>query len=155
MTWLDFLTIALCVLIMVIEVKRGAACAIIDTVGIWIALKIATFSYEGISSAQFSRSAAYLTIFLVLVAVTVTISTLVQRQLNAELGPLDSTIACALGVLVGLFFSHIAFGFSQLHFGENYQAYAASAFRGQVYELHALKGFLNFMYRIGSTDVAR
>ena len=154
MTWLDFLTIALCVLIVVIEVKRGAVCAIIDTVGVWLALKIAAFSYEGISSAQFSDSAAYLTIFLVLVAATVTISTLLQRQLKSDLGPFDSTIACALGLLVGLFFSHIAFGFTHLHFGENYQAYAASALRGQVYELHAVKGFLNFMHRIGSSDVA-
>ena len=155
MTSLDFLTVALCVLIMVIEVKRGAICAIIDTIGIWIALKIATFAYPGISSPQFSPSAAYLTIFLVLVAVTVTISTLLQRQFGSDLGPLDSTIACVLGLLVGLFFSHIAFGFTHLHFGENCQAYAASAFRGQVYELHAIKGFLNFMHRIGTTDVAR
>ncbi len=154
MTWLDFLTIALCVLIMVIEVKRGAVCAIIDTVGVWIALKIATFSYQAIASPQFSYAAAYLTIFLVIVAVTATTSTLLQRQLKSDLGPFDSAIACALGLLIGLFFSHIAFGFIHLHFGETYPAFASSVFRGQVYELRALKGFLRFMHRIGSTDVA-
>ncbi len=154
MTWLDFLTIGLCLIMMVIEVKRGAVCAIIDTVGIWIGLKIAALSFQGMSSPQFSQSAAYLTIFLVFAAVTIVISSLVQRQLKSDLGPFDSTIAAVLGLFVGLCFSHVSFGFSALHFGVEYKAFADSAMRGQVYELHAIRGFLDFMSRIGSSDVA-
>jgi|LSQX01.1.fsa_nt_gb uncharacterized membrane protein required for colicin V production len=154
MTWLDFLTLALCLLIMVIEVKRGAICAIIDAVGIWTALKIAAVSYRGIASAQLSNAGAYLTVFLVLVALVVVVSTLLQRQWKSDIGPFDSTVAAALGIFSGLCFSHVAFAAVFLQHGPEYQAFVESVFRSQVYELQSLKGFLHFMGRIGETDVA-
>ena len=155
MTWLDFLTLALCLVIMVIEVKRGAICAIIDAVGIWTALKIAAVSYRGIVSPQMSNTAAYLTVFLVLTVVVVVVSTLLQRQWKSDIGRVDSSVAAALGIFSGLCFSHVAFGAAHLQYGPEYDAFVNSVFRSQVYELHALKGFLQFMGRLGETDVAR
>lgn len=158
MTWLDFLTLALCLVIMVIEVKRGAICAIIDAVGVWTALKIAAVSYRGVASPQLSHTAAYLLVFLVITICIVIVSTLLQRQWKSDIGPFDSTVAAALGLFVGLCFSHVAFGAAHLHYqpgAPGYEALASSAFRSQVYELHALKGFLNFMHGIGGTDIAQ
>jgi uncharacterized membrane protein required for colicin V production len=155
MTWLDFLTLALCLVIMVIEVKRGAICAIIDAIGIWTALKIAAVSYRGIASPQMSEVAAYLTVFLVITVAVIVVSTLLQRQWKSDIGPFDSTVAGAIGLFSGLCFAHVAFGAAFLHYGAEYEAFASSVFRSQVYELHALKGFLQFMGRLGETDVAR
>lgn len=149
MTWLDYVTIGLIVLFVVIEVKRGGICAIIDAVGIWAALKIAAVSYRGLASPTFSHTAAYLTVFLVLAAVTIVTSHLIQNQWKSDLGTFDSTIAAAFGVFVGLCFAHIAFGAGHLAYGLNSEVMANSFFRGQVYELHAAKGFLLFMSNLG------
>ena len=154
MTWLDGLTLAFIAIFVFVEVKRGAVCAIIDTVGVSIALKIATASYQGLASASFSLVAAYLTVFLVLAAAAIAFSTVLQMQLRSDLGPFDSTVAGCLGVFVGLCFAHIAFGASILHFGPAYKPLMESVFVGQVYRLEGLRGFLDFMGRIGTTDVA-
>jgi len=154
MTWLDFLTIGFCLVILVIEVKRGAICAIIDTVGCWIALKTAALTYQSFASASFSYAASYMTVFLVLVVITAVISSLVKMRNETDLGPFDSAIAAALGVLTGLFFGHVAFGAAVLHFGPEYKPFAEAVFRSQVYEIKGIKGFLDFMGRIGGTDVA-
>ncbi len=149
MTWLDYVTIGLIVLFIFIEVKRGAICAIIDTVGIWAALKIAAVSYRGLASPTFSQTAAYLTVFLVLAAVTIVISYLIHNQWKSDMGTFDSAIASAFGILVGLCFAHVAFGAGHLAYGLNGEVMANSLFRAQVYELHAAKGFLLFMSNIG------
>ncbi len=150
MTWLDYVTIGLIVIFMVIEVKRGAICAIIDAVGIWVALKIAAVSYKGLASESLSQTWAYLIVFLVLSAATIVISYLIHNQLKSDLGAFDSAIAAGLGIFVGLCFAHVAFGAGHLTHGLNSEVMANSLFRGQVYELHALKGFLLFMSEIGN-----
>lgn len=154
MTWLDFLTIGFCLVILVIEVKRGAVCAIIDTAGCWIALKTAAFTYQGFVTPTFSYTASYITVFLVIVAIAAVISTIVKMRTETDLGPFDSAIAAALGVLTGLFFGHVAFGAAFLQSGPEYKAFAEAAMRAQVYELKGLNGFLDFMGRIGGTEVA-
>ena len=149
MTWLDYLTIGLIVLFVAIEIKRGAICAIIDFVGIWVALKIAAATYKGLASPTFSYTAAYLTVFLVLAAVTIVISYLIHNQWKSDMGSFDSAVASGLGVLIGLCFAHVAFGAGHLAYGFNAQVMAESVFRAQVYEFHAAKGFLLFMSNIG------
>ncbi len=154
MTWLDFLTMGFCLVILAIEVHRGAVCAIIDVVGCWIALKTAALTYQSFASETFSHTASYITVFLVIVVITVVISTFVKTRTESDLGPFDGAIAAALGLLTGLFFGHVSFGAALLAYGPDYQPFAEAAFRAQVYEVVGIKGFLDFMGRLGTADVA-
>ncbi|MFP3902641.1 MAG: hypothetical protein ACLFWB_00235 [Armatimonadota bacterium] len=155
MTWLDFLTIGLLVVFMGIEVSRGAVCAMIDTVGAYIALQITKFTYHNFVSESITESTAIAIEFGVLLFAVIAISHFTQQQMQADIGPFDSAVAAVLGVFVGLCAAHMAFHAVFVGEGARYAAFADSVMRGQVYELAAVKGFLQFMEGIGGTDIGR
>jgi len=148
-TWLDFLTVALIIIFVVIEVKRKAICATIDVVGGFLAVKVAKLTYQNIASPTVSESVAYLTIFFVAMAAVFVVSTLAQHQLQSDIGPFDSTVSVIFGALVGLYFAHIAFGVTLIQYGADYKPLTESVLRSQVYDLAAVKGFVRFMQGLG------
>jgi hypothetical protein len=154
MTWLDFLTIGLLVLFVVLEVARGAVCALIDAVGAYIALQVTKLTYHNFVSESLSESAAIAAEFCILLIAVIAISHFVQQQMKADIGPFDSAVAAVLGLFVGLCCAHMAFHAAFIGEGARYIPFVQSVFRSQVYELSALKGFLRFMEGIGGTDIA-
>lgn len=154
MTWLDYLTVGFLAAFLVLEVARGAVPALIDVVGVYMAVQITKLTYRNFVSDSLSEVSAMAIEFGLLVLAVIAVSHFAQQQMQADIGPFDSAVAALAGLFVGLCCSHVAFHAVVVSEGSRFLPFAESVFRGQVYDLAALKGFLRFMEGIGGTEIA-
>lgn len=156
MTWPDFVTIGLCILLGIVESKRGFVPAFFAMIGVIITIEIAAATYTSLVSPSLSYASAYLLVVLIGVVVVAALTILLKRYAPTDIGSFDSSLAGLIGIVTGLVLAHAMFGAIILAYGSKLApVYANSALAGQVYELRAYHGFLDFMGRIGTTDVAR
>lgn len=156
MTWPDFIVIVLCILIGVAEAQRGFVVAFLDMLGVLLTVEIAPAVYLNLTaSGTLSPSTAYLICIGVGTAITATATTLLKRQTQFDIGSFDSALGGLFGIVVALILSHAMYGALVLAYGMGSYVYARSAFAGQIYELRAVHGFLSFMSKIGTTEIAK
>ena len=154
MTWPDFVVIVLCVLLGIVESKRGFVVAFFDMIGAIIVLELTATSYLGLVSPSLSYCAAYLVAFLVGIAILGVLTSLLKRYTQFDIGSFDSPLGGLLGVFTALVLSHAMYGAVILGYGgKNAPVYTGSLFASQIYDLNAVHGFLDFMGKIGSSDI--
>lgn len=156
MTWPDFVTIGLCIALAIVESKRGFVPAFLAMLGAVVTVEIAGSAYRALFPGL-SYAAGYSTTALIGFAIVAILTVLVKRYAPTDIGSFDSPLAGVLGIVTALVMAHALYGAIILGSpaGMNAPAYANSGLGGQVYELRGWHGFLDFMARIGSTDVAR
>jgi hypothetical protein len=155
MTWPDVVVIALCILLGVLESKRGFVVAICDMLGAILVVGVAGGIYLGFVSPSMSYCAAYLTCVGVGVVIVGVATTLLKRQAQTDIGSFDNSLASLLGVVSALVLSHALYGAVILAYGRQSPEYAGSGFAGQIYDLNAWHGFMGFMGKIGTTDIVK
>lgn len=154
MTWPDFVTIGLCVVLAIVESKRGFVPAFFGLVGAVLTVEIAGSSYRHLFPGL-SYVSAYLATVLIGFVIVAILTILLKRYAPTDIGSFDSPLAGIIGIVTGLVMAHALYGAVILGSGGmNAPAYANSALGAQVYELRGWHGFLDFMGRIGSTKVA-
>ncbi len=155
MTWPDLVTIGLCILMGVLESKRGFVPAFFMLVGAVLVVEIARFSYRTLFPGLNYVTGYSVTVLLGL-AIVATATFLLKRYAPTDIGSFDNSLAGLAGVLTGLVMAHALYGAIILSspLGMNNPVYANSLFAGQIYELRAWHAFVDFMGRIGTTEVA-
>lgn len=156
MTWPDFVTIGLCIVMGIVESKRGFLPAFFAMIGAVLTVEIAPIVYRKLVSPSLSYASAYVIAVLIGFAIVAVITILIARNAPTDIGSFDSPLAGAIGIFTGLVIAHAMFGAVILAYGGKGAAvYANSAFAGQIYELNGVHGFLHFMSRIGSSDLGQ
>lgn len=156
MTWPDFVTIGLCVVMAIVESKCGFVAAFVGMIGTVLTVEIAGTTYRSLFPGL-SYATGYSVTVLIGVVILGVITFLIKRYAPTDIGSFDSPLAGLLGIFIGLVLAHALYGAVILGYAGGIRApvYANSAFGGQIYELNGVHGFLNFMSRIGSADVAK
>lgn len=156
MTWPDFIVIVLCILLGILEAQRGFVVAFLDMLGVLLTVEIAPAAYMNLTrSGSLSHVAAYLICIGIGIAITATATTLLRRQTQFDIGSFDSALAGLFGIITALILSHAVYGAVVLGYGMASPVYANSAFAAQIYELRGVHGFLGFMGKIGTTEIAK
>ena len=156
MTWPDFVTIGLCLVMGIVESKRGFVSALFAMIGAILTVEIAPVIYHKFHSPSVSWASAYLIAVLIGFTVTAVVTIVLKRYAPTDIGSFDSPLGGALGVFTALVMAHAMFGAIVLGYADGKLApvYANSALAGQIYELNGVHGFLHFMATIGSTEAA-
>lgn len=152
MTWPDFVTIGLCILLAFVESKRGFVASLLDMIGAVLVLEVAASAYWHMHSLSYVS--AYLLLIGLGILIVAVATTLFKRYTEMDIGALDSSLAGLLGIFTGLLLAHAMYGAVILAYGRNAQVYRGSLLAGQVYDLNAVHSFLRFMGRIGSANIA-
>ncbi|MEN6305002.1 MAG: hypothetical protein ABFE08_05570 [Armatimonadia bacterium] len=156
MTWPDYVTIGLCIALGIVESKRGFVPAFFAMIGVIITIEIAAATYTNLVSSSLSYASAYIICVLIGVAIVAGLTTLIIRYAPTDIGSFDSSLGGLMGIITGLVLSHAMYGAVILAYGSKLApVYANSALAGQVYELRAFHGFMDFISRIGTTDIAK
>jgi hypothetical protein len=156
MTWPDFVTIGLCIVMAIVESKRGFVPALLAVVGAALVVETAGSAYRSLFPGL-SYSAGYAATVIIGLAIVAVLTILLKRYAPTDIGSFDSPLGGVLGIVTALIMAHALYGAVILSSsqGMNTPAYANSGLGAQIYELQGWRGFLDFMARIGSTDVAR
>jgi hypothetical protein len=155
MTWPDYITIVLCIVMGIVESRRGFMPAFFAMIGALLTVEIAPAVYTKLVSPSLTYTSAYIIVVLLGFAVTAAATILLKRYAPTDIGSFDSPLGGLLGVFTGLVMAHALYGAVILGYGGKMApVYANSAFGAQVYDLEGVHGFLRFMGKIGSTDVA-
>jgi hypothetical protein len=155
MTWPDIVTIGLCIVMGIVESKRGFVPAFFAMVGAVLTVEIAGSSYRRLVSPSLSYASAYAVAVLIGFAIAAVVTILFKRFAPTDIGSFDSPLGGLIGVFTALVMAHALFGVVILASGGRAApAYANSLLAGQIYDLNGIHGFLNFMARIGSTSIA-
>jgi len=156
MTWPDFVTIGLCIVMAIVESKRGFVPAFLAMLGAVLVVEIAGTAYRSLFPGL-SLAAAYSTTVIIGFAIVAILTILLKRYAPTDIGSFDSPLAGVMGIVTALIMAHALYGVVILSSpaGMSAPVYANSGLGAQVYELRGWHGFLDFMGRIGSTDVAR
>lgn len=157
MTWPDFVTIVLCVVMGIVESKRGFLPAFFGLIGAILTVEIAPVVYQKLHSPSVSWASAYLIAVLIGFVVVAVVTILLKRYAPTDIGSFDSPLGGVLGIATALVMAHAMYGAVILGYagGKLAPVYANSALAGQIYDLNGVHGFLQFMTKIGSTDVAQ
>lgn len=156
MTWPDFVTIALCVVMAIVESKRGFVPAFFGLIGAILTVEIVPSVYQKLHSPSLSWASAYVIAILIGFLITAAATVLLKRYAPTDIGSFDSPLGGAIGIFTALVMAHALYGAVILGYagGKLAPVYANSALAGQIYTLDGVHGFLNFMSKIGSTDLA-
>lgn len=156
MTWPDFVTIFLCIVMGIVESRRGFVPAFFAMIGAILTVEIAPAVYQKLHSPSISWASAYLIAILIGFAITAGATILLRRYAPTDIGSFESPLGGVIGIFTGLVMAHAMYGAVVLGYagGKLAPVYAHSAFAGQIYTLDGLHGFLQFMGKIGSTDIA-
>ncbi|MBU0606516.1 MAG: hypothetical protein KKI08_01465 [Armatimonadetes bacterium] len=155
MTWPDFVTIGLCIALGIVESKRGFVPAALAMIGLVLVIEIAGASYRSLFPGM-SYAGGYATTVIIGIVIVAILTVLVKRYAPTDIGSFDSPLAGVLGIVSALIIAHALYGAVILSSpqGMNAPVYANSAFGASLYELRGWHAFLDFMGRIGSSDVA-
>lgn len=155
MTWPDFLVIGLCVAMAIIESNRGFVPAFFGMIGAVLTVEIAPSVYTKLLSPSISYASAYIIAVLIGLVVVAVVTILLKRYAPTDIGSFDSPLAGLIGIFTALVIGHAIYGAVILGYGgKTADVYANSALAGQIYDLNGVHGFLDFMGRIGTTDIA-
>lgn len=155
MTWPDYIVIVLVIGVGLAESRRGFVTAFFDLLGVVITVEIAGAVYRQIASPSLSYTWSYIVCVLIGVVVIAGATSLLKRQTQMDIGSFDTALAGLLGVFSALALAHATYGAVVIQYGMNHEIYAGSALAGQIYELNGIHGFLAFMGKIGTTEVAQ
>jgi hypothetical protein len=155
MTWPDFVTIGLCIVMGMVESKRGFVPAFFAMVGAILTVEIASGAYRSLFPGLTYCQGYVATVLIGFVIVGVA-TFLLKRYAPTDIGSFDSPLAGVAGIVTGIVIAHAMYGAVILGYAGGTQApvYANSAFAGSIYELRGWHGFMNFMGRVGTTRVA-
>lgn len=156
MTWPDFVTIGLCIVMGIVESKRGFVPAFCAMIGAVLTVGIAASTYTNLVSPSLTYCSAYVVAILIGFVIVAVLTILLKRYAPTDIGSFDSPLAGIIGIFTGLIMAHALYGAVILgyHGGQTAPVYANSAFAGQVYELRSWHAFMDFMGRVGTTRVA-
>lgn len=155
MTWPDYAAIGLCIVMAIVESKRGFVPAFCALLGAILVVQIAGSAYRQLFPGL-PYATAYIVTVLIGFAIVATLTILLKRYAPTDIGSFDSPLGGVIGVFTALVMAHAMYGAVILAYGgQTAPVYANSALAGQIYELKGWHGFLDFMGRIGSTDVAK
>jgi len=149
-TWVDVAIVISCVLIAVIETRRGFAPAALDLIGLIIVSVIVTTYGTSLAGATgLSTGASVAVVYLFLAAATITGAKFASDAINFDIGPFDSAIAAVLGVLTG-----IVVGYALVHTliilgGADQPAIAGSLLAPEVHEFQTYHRVLDFLCQLG------
>ncbi len=141
MQWTDWTTVALFILFALAEARRGSLAAMVDIVGVMIAVKAADYLYPEFVSVAAAPITAYTLVFAAVCVVTVLVSWQVQSATARIRGPIDLLVAALIGCVVGLTLAHAMFHALYIAHGRNFEPFADSLLRPYVHDLtwyHAL-----------------
>ena len=149
MTWLDFLTVVLFVLVAFIEAKRGAVPAAVDLFVGGLGLGLAKTLAPGLAVSLGSAGTAFLVLFIGVVVVAAVGSWLVDTYTKWEIGPYDSSVAAVLGAVTGLILAHGAFHAAVEAGGRLAEVARGSMLAGEVYDLRTLHAIGDALRSLG------
>ena len=155
MTRPDFVVIRLCIAMAIIESNRGFVPAFFTMIGAVLTVEIAPSVYTKLTSPSISYASAYIIVVLIGLAIVAGATVLLKRYAPTDIGSFDGALGGLMGIFTALVVGHAIYGAVILGYGGKTAAvYAQSALAGQIYELNGVHGFLDFMSRIGTTDIA-
>jgi hypothetical protein len=149
MTWLDLLTVALFVLVGFVEAKRGAVPAAADLCVGLIGVGLAKTLTPGLAVSVGSEATAFLLLFVGVVAVAVVASWLLDTYTKWEIGPYDSAVAGAIGVVSGLVLAHGVFHAAVVAGGGLEALAQRSLLAPEVYDLRTLHAIGDLLRNLG------
>jgi uncharacterized membrane protein required for colicin V production len=155
MTWPDYVVIGLCIVLGMVQSRRGFLPAVADLAGCVLIVQIAPLFYHRFASESLSYAGAYLITVISAVVVLAVLTSLLKRYTQYDIGSFDGPLAGVAGIITALVLSHAMYGAVILAYGMNSEIYQGSAFAGQIYELQGWRGFLGFMSKVGTTDIAQ
>jgi uncharacterized membrane protein required for colicin V production len=154
MTWPDFVAIGLCLVMGVVESKRGFVPAFCAMIGVLLTVEIAGSTYQHLVSPSLSYASAYVVAVLIGLVVVGIVTVLIQRYAPTDIGSFDSSMGGLIGIFTGLLMSHAMYGAVILAAGgETAPVFAHSALGRQIYDLDGVHAFLDFMHHLGGSDV--
>jgi len=155
MTWPDFVTIGLCIVMGIVESKRGFVPAFFAMVGAVLVVEVAGPTYRGLFPGL-TFASGYAATVLIGFAIVAVLTILLKRYAPTDIGSFDSPLGGVMGIITALVMAHALYGTIILASpgGMTAPVYASSALGASVYELRGWHAFLDFMSRIGSSNVA-
>ena len=150
MTWVDCAIVAACVLIAIVEARRGFLPAALDLAGlIVVSIIVTTYGTSLAGATGLGTAGSVVFIYLFLAAAVVTGAKFASDAINFDIGPFDSAIAGVLGV-----FSGLVVGYGLVHAlillgGAEQPVIAGSLLAPEVHEFRTFFRVLNFLRRLG------
>ena len=150
MTWVDGVIVVVCVLIAVLEARRGFLPAALDLAGLIIVSIIVTNYGISLSTATgLGTRAGVIFIYLFLAAAAITGAKFASDAISFDIGPFDSAMAGVLGVLTG-----VVVGYGLVHtilllWGVDHPAIAGSLLAPEVHDFRTFKRLLDFLHGLG------
>ncbi|MBC7286715.1 MAG: CvpA family protein [Armatimonadetes bacterium] len=143
MPWTDWACIGLCLAASLVEARRGSLAALVDLLGVLVALPAAERLHPLVVSEAVDPGIAYLLVLGALLLITVMVSWQVQTATARPSGPADFTVAAVAGAFVGLALGYGLFHFVLLYYGDAFPPYQDSTLRPIVHDLTWLKPLAN------------
>ena len=131
--------VALCLALSLVELRRGSITALIDLVGMFVALRAAEYAYPYVISEALAPGLAYALVLGALVLLLIMISWHVQVATARLASPADFVVGALAGVMVGLALSYALFHFLSIEYGNSLAAYRTSMLRPWVHDLKWLE----------------
>lgn len=155
MTWPDFITIGLCIVMGIAESKRGFVPAFFAMVGSVLVVELAGPAYRQLFPGL-TYATGYAVTVIIGFAIVAVLTILLKRYAPTDIGSFDSPLGGVMGIITALVMAHAMYGTVILASpgGMTAPVYANSALGASIYELRGWHAFLDFMSRIGSTNVA-
>ena len=141
MPWPDWASIALCLMMSLVESRRGSLAALFDLFGVMVALRAAAELYPYVISEAVGPDIAYVLVLGALFLLLIMVSWQVQMATARLRSPADFTIGAVAGVVLGLMLGYALFHFLLIACGETYTPYHDSYLRPYIHDLgwlHAL-----------------
>lgn len=150
MTWLDVTTVALLVVVGVVEAKRGATPAAIDLTVVLLGVGLAKTLTGTLGAIVGSETTTFLALSIVSVVVAAVLSVVVDAFTKWDIGPFDAAAAGVLGAVTGLALAHVAFHAATLHGGAVAGVAGSSLLVSEVYDLRTIHALGDMMRNLGS-----
>lgn len=145
----DWATLALCMLAVFAEARRGSLTAWTDAVGLIVGLRAADYIYPAIVSEALTAGRAYLLICLSFLVLVGLISWQVQTAAAKYSGPVDRIAGAFAGLIVGVALSYGMFHYVLYTWGRNVPPYSHSFFRPIVHDFTWLDAIVDKLVGAG------
>jgi len=149
MTWIDVASVALFVVVGVVEAKRGFLPAAVDLCLMLLGLNLCKQLTGAVASSLGSRAMAFGLLLLLCVIVAAVASSLIDRHTKWEIGPFDSAAGGIVGVVVGLAVAHGVYHAVALSGAGGHALVARSLLAPEIYELRAMHSIGDALRSLG------
>jgi len=149
-TWIDCVIVVICVLIAIIEARRGFLPAALDLIGLIIVSVIVTTQGTSLAGATgLSTGLSVVVMYVLLAASVITGAKFASDALNFDIGPFDSAIAGLLGVFIGGVVSYGLVHSLTILGGTDQPAIANSLLAPEVYQFRTYHKAVSFLQGLG------